>query len=347
MRAPVKAAAALALALGASPCAPAPGWAQPLPAPPSPPAPRAVAALRLQLRLDAGVITVGDLWSDAGPKAGAVVGPAPQPGRAIAVEAGQLAYIARLYDVPWRPTSGVERATIERAGRPLTRDELSDPIRRALADAGAPSAGALEMPSVEAMLVPPMSFPAVSVEALSYDPSSDRFSASVAVSADGMQTLRARVAGRLERTVAAVVAVRRLQAGDLIAAGDVRLAQYPERRLAGPAASDPDLVVGQAAKRTVVAGQPLSQADFGPPTMVLKGSTVVVTVESPGLSLAAQGIALGSGGRDDVVQVSNPLSRSVVAARITGPGRASVNPGSVPLVAPAPPGSARSGEVSQ
>jgi flagella basal body P-ring formation protein FlgA len=305
------------------------------------------AGLRLQVRIDAGLIKVGDLWSDAGPKADAVVGPAPQPGRLIAVEAGQLAYIARLYEVRWRPTSGVERSLIERSGRPLTREEMGEPLKRALAEAGAAASVTIEIPNVEPMLVPPMSIPLVSVEAVSYDPASDRFAASIAVSADGMQTLRSRVSGRLTRTVAAVVASRRLQTGDAIGADDVRVSQYPERRLAAPAVSDIYSVLGQAAKRTVVAGQPLSQADFGPPTLVTKGATVVVSVESPGISLAAQGIALGAGGRDDVVQVMNPLSRSVVAARVIGPGRASINPSSVPLVAPVLSGPPRPSEVSQ
>ena len=95
------------------------------------------AVLRLQVALDAGVIRVSDLWANAGPKADTVIGPAPPPGRSIAIEAGQLAYIARLYDVEWRPTSGVERTAVERAGRPLSRDEVSEPIRRSLVEAGA------------------------------------------------------------------------------------------------------------------------------------------------------------------------------------------------------------------
>jgi flagella basal body P-ring formation protein FlgA len=84
----------------------------------------------------------------------------------------------------------------------------------------------------------------------------------------------------------------------------------------------------------VVAGQPLSAADIGPPVMVAKGQTVVMVVETPGLYLAVQGLALSPGGRDDVIQVMNPLSRAVVAARVTSPGRAVIAPGSTPLVQP-------------
>ena len=293
------------------------------------------ATLKLQVQLDSGVITVGDLWVNAGAKSGTVVGPSPQPGRAIAIEAGQLAYIARLYEVNWRPTSGVERASVERAGRPLTRDEVGEPIKRSLVEAGASPSVTVELGNFAPVLVPPMSFPVLSVEAIAYDAGSDRFSANVAASAEGMQTQRMRVAGRVAQTVAAVVANRRLQAGDVIGPADVRLARYPEKRLAGPVADDVSQVIGQSPRRTVVAGQPLAQADFGPPVMIAKGATVVVLVESPGIMLAAQGIALGAGGREDVIQIMNPLSRAVIAARVTGPGRASINPGSAPLVAPA------------
>jgi hypothetical protein len=45
-------------------------------------------------------------------------------------------------------------------------------------------------------------------------------------------------------------------------------------------------------------------------------------------------LALGSGGRGDVIQVMNPLSHAIMAARVTGAGEAAVEPGSTPLVPP-------------
>ncbi len=110
--------------------------------------------LKLQVQLDAGVVRVSDLWTNAGPKADAVIGAAPPPGRSIAVEAGQLAYIARLYDVEWRPTSGVERASIERMGRPLSRDEVAEPIRRSLIEAGAAQSITVDLANFAPILVP-------------------------------------------------------------------------------------------------------------------------------------------------------------------------------------------------
>jgi flagella basal body P-ring formation protein FlgA len=291
--------------------------------------------LKLQVQLDAGVIRVSDLWTNAGPKADNVIGPAPPPGRSIAVEAGQLAYIARLYDVDWRPTSGVERASIERTGRPLSRDEVAEPIRRSLIEAGAAQSVTVDLANFAPIMVPPASFPLLSVEGLAYDAAGERFSASIAVSTEGMQTQHMRVTGRVVQTVQAVVATRRLQADEIIGPDDVRVTALPARRLPGPAFSDPALAVGQSPKRTLVAGQALSAADVGPPIMIAKGTTVVMVVETPGLSMAAQGLALGPGGQNDVIQVMNPLSRAVVAARVTGPGRAVIAPGATPITPPA------------
>lgn len=294
-----------------------------------------LAVLHLQVPIDGGTIKVSDLWAGAGIKGDAVVGPAPLPGRSFAIEAGQLAYIARLFEVNWRPMSGVERTTVERAGRALTREEIAEPVRASLVEAGAPPDAAVEFANLLPIEVPPLSFPQLSVEAISYDAGSQRFSANIAVSTEGMQTQRLRVSGRAVQMAAAVVAVRRLQPGDIIEVADLRLAQLPVRRLAGAMVTELADAVGQSPKHAIAAGQPLAAADIGPPLLVTKGETVVVTLESAGMSLAVQGVSLGQGGRDDVIQVMNPLSRAVVAARVAGPGRATIMPGSVPLVAPA------------
>ena len=303
------------------------------------------AVLKLQVSLDAGAIKVSDIWANAGAKSSTVVGPAPPPGHMIAIEAAQLAYIARLYDVDWRPISGVERTSVERRGRPLTRDEVADPIRRSLVDAGAAPTASIELSNFAPLQVPPMAFPQVTVEAISYDAAGQRFTANLLTVADGMPPERMQVGGRVLDMAAAVVATRRLQPTDVIGPDDVRISQVEARRLSGPPVSDLAAVIGQTPKHAVTAGQPLVAADVGPPVMVAKGATVVMVVETPGMSLAAQGLALSSGGRDDVIQVMNPLSRAVVAARVTSPGRAIITPGSAPLVPPAP-ATPRSPEVA-
>lgn len=292
------------------------------------------ANLKLRVHLENGVIKVADLWENAGKNADLAVGPAPPPGHSINVEAVQLAYIARIYDVNWHPISGAERTIVERPGRPLTRDELADSLRQSLIDAGASPTARIEFGSVSPVLVSPSLSPLLTVEQMAYEPALERFSASIAVAGEGVDTQRMRVSGLLIQAAPAVVAARRLSAGDVITVDDVRVEYLPLRQLPGPVASEVAQVLGQSPKHAVAGGQPLALTDVGPQVIVPKGATIVMVVESPGLALSAQGIALAAGGRDDLIQVMNPLSRAVLQARITGPGRAIIEPDSSPLVLP-------------
>lgn len=287
--------------------------------------------LKLQVQLNSANIKVSDLWGNAGAAGDTVIGPAPPPGRSITVESAQLAYIAHLYNVDWQPVSGVERAQIERVGRPLTREELSAPIKASLVAGGASGSVSVEISDFAPPQIPPMGFPNITVVAMSYDPSGQRFNAELEVGADGMAVQRMRLSGKVQQMVASVITTRRLQPSDVIGAADVRLAQVPQRSLPGQPVDSLDLVIGQSPKRVLVSGQPLSAGDIGAPVMVNKGDTVVIVVDTPNMYMAAQGLALGAGGRGDVVQVMNPLSRAIVAARITAPGKATIAPGASPV----------------
>jgi flagellar basal body P-ring formation protein FlgA len=301
----------------------------------APPPGKTPAELKLDVQLDAAVITVGDLWADAGAKADTVIGPAPQPGQTIAVEAPQLAYIAHLYDVNWRPVSGVERAVIERAGRPLQYDEITVPIRRSLVQEGAPDGASVELAAVPPIMVPPQSMPRVTVEADSYDAGSTRFSADLAVSTAGMQTQRVRVTGRIAAMIKAVIALHRLEPGEVITKDDVQEGEVAQHRLSSPVEHDVAEVVGQTPRRTIVAGQAVQAGDLGAPIVVTKGAPVELVLQTATMSLTAQGVAMGAGGRGDVIQVLNPTSRAILAARVTGPGQVAIAPGSTPIVPPA------------
>jgi len=60
-----------------------------------------------------------------------------------------------------------------------------------------------------------------------------------------------------------------------------------------------------------------------------------LVLQTATMSLTAQGVAMGAGGRGDVIQVLNPTSRAILAARVTGPGQVAIAPGSTPIVPPA------------
>jgi flagella basal body P-ring formation protein FlgA len=273
------------------------------------------------------VIRLGDLFDEAGPRAGTTLGPAPAPGGRQVVEAPQLAAIARANGLAWRPTGGAERVVIERPGRALPREEVLLALRAALRPQGLEDDMELEPIGFTAPMVPERAFVQLAVEGAVLDAAGARFGATLAVLAEGQPTQRIRLGGRVVNTLPMVVATRRLGAGDVVGAGDVRVIRVPASRLRPGAAQEIEQVVGQAMRRPAMAEQPMVIADLMPRALVQRGQTVVMVFESPGITLTAQGRAMEAAPRGATVPVMNLASRTVVEAEVIAPGRVRVGGG--------------------
>lgn len=274
-----------------------------------------------------GVVRLGDLFDEAGPRAGTTLGPAPAPGTRQVVEAAQLAAIARAHGLAWRPAGGVERVVIERPGRPLAREEVLLALRAALRPQGLEEEMEIEPIGFAVPMVPERAFVQLAVEGAVLDAAGGRFAATLAVLAEGQPTQRIRLGGRVVNTLPMVVAVRRLAPGEVVGSGDVRVIRVPASRLRPGAAQGPEQVVGQAMRRPAMAEQPLLVADLMPRALVQRGQTVVMLFEAPGMTLTAQGRALEAAPRGATVPVMNLASQAVVEAEVIAPGRVRVGGG--------------------
>lgn len=273
------------------------------------------------------VVRLSDLFENAGPRAEAVLGPAPAPGQRLVVEAGQLLAIARRNGVEWRPSGGAERVVLERPGRPVAREEVLALLRAALRAQGMEEESELELQAFAPPLVPPESFVQMAIEQASLDPATQRFAATLAVMAEGMPMLRQRIAGRVQATAPMLVAVRRMAVGEVVRPQDVRVLRVAVGRLRAGAAERPEQVVGQALRRPASPDQPLFMADLAQPQLIARGATVTMLYDIPGMTLAAQGRAMEGAARGAVVPVMNLASRIVVEAQVVGPGRVRVGNG--------------------
>lgn len=277
------------------------------------------------------VLRLGDVFEGAGPRAAQPIGPAPAPGRRLVIEAPQLAALARAHGLAWRPLSAQERVVVERPGQSLPREEILAALRAELLRQGLDPEAELELGPLAPPMVPPAAVARLAAETASLDPTTGRFSATLAVMAEGMPVLRQRVAGRAVPTLPAVVAVRRMALGEVVGPGDVRLVRLRAERVRPGAAERPDQVVGQQLRRPVATDLPFLRADLAPPSLVERNALVTMVVEAPGLALAAQGRALEAAPRGGIVPVMNLASRTVVEGQVVGPGRVRVAMGAAPL----------------
>jgi flagella basal body P-ring formation protein FlgA len=292
------------------------------------------AIARAHVTLDTPQVRLADLFENAGPRGGRVLGPAPAPGQRYIVPLAQLAAIARDHNLT---LIGGGPTVVERPGRPIGRPEIEAALRDALIVAGAAESPAarVDLAAFVPPTVPMAAEPRLVVEDLAWDHASGRFAATLAAIVEGEPPARMRLAGRVTELVSVPVAVRRLVAGEPVGASDVRLAQLSPDRLPADAVRDLSMLDGQVLRRPVPPGTPIGASDLGGRLLVVKDAPVTMVIELPGLAITAQGRALDNGGRGDVVQILNIASRAVVEATVIGPGRARVAPGSLPVSRPA------------
>ncbi len=291
------------------------------------PAAADAATLRPATRLAGPMVLLSDLFDDAGEQASRPLGASPGPGERLVVLAPQLAAIARQLGVDWRPSSPGDRVTLERPGAPLPEALVTDALRTALSGAGG---GDLDMPGFASPLVPDGTALRAVVEQLSFQSDTQRFTAGVAVTGAGMDTLHLRLSGRLVATVEVPVALHVLVPGVPIGPDDVRLRKLRVTAVPADAARAIEAIVGLVPRRTLADGAPLPQGALMRPAAVTRGDRVAISLSAPGILLAGGGQAIDGGALGDTISVLNPTSRAVLRAVVIGPDSVRVEPGSVP-----------------
>ncbi|NKE43280.1 flagellar basal body P-ring formation protein FlgA [Roseomonas frigidaquae] len=275
------------------------------------PAPRAWAPV------DGAVVTLGDLFENAGPRADTPLGPSPAPGRRFVVEAPQLAMIARDYGLAWQPLGGEDRVVVERPGRAMAVDAVLEPLKAELVLLGADPAQEVDMPGFTAPMLPALAPDArVAIDAARWDAATRRFSATLVIVAEGMPTLRQRVAGRMVEMRDVVVATRALRRGDVLEEADVVERRLPLDRVQAASAGAAEEVLGQRLRRNVTEGQALRDADVAAVPLVARDSMVLLVHEGSGFTLTAQARALEDGFRGRGISVLNLASGIAVRAEV-------------------------------
>jgi len=117
---------------------------------------------------------------------------------------------------------------------------------------------------------------------------------------------------------------RNLVAGEIVQPADLVWGKAAATPADAP--SDPDMVIGMAAKRALRAGATVSARDVGAAQVVKAGDIITVLYEADGVSLALQGKAMGAAGVGESLAVQNIASKKIIQAMVTGPGQAVVGP---------------------
>jgi len=282
-------------------------------------------ALNPQVLVADDIIVLGDLFMNAGKKAGKAVAYSPQPGRKTIYDAKWLYRVARYFGLDWKPASSRERIVITRDSVTVGYRDILDAIMMALSDEGAPDDLLAELSNRNMQLYLPANiFPEIAVENLVYDKRSQRFSAVIIAPASSPDAQRHRVTGKLYQMVDVPVLNRNILAGELITQDDIEWQTMRMEKISRDTITTFDGIVGMSPRRGLRSGFSIRTTEIQSPVLVKKKSLVTIVLEHEFMTLTAKGRAMQSGSMGDVISITNSQSNQIVDAEIVGPGRAVV-----------------------
>jgi flagellar basal body P-ring formation protein FlgA len=152
-----------------------------------------------------------------------------------------------------------------------------------------------------------------------YDALTKRFRAEL-MTETGQTPLQVPLAGRVLIKFRVPVLARRLEGGTVIGAADLDWMSISDERVGEAVVTDADQLIGHELRRTTADGEILHVSDIIPPRLVTRGSIVTLKIESPFMTLTAQGKCLQDGTRGETVRVINTQSNRTIEGIVQATG---------------------------
>lgn len=288
------------------------------------------ADLKTHVIADDPLLTLGDLFEDAGEAAHVVVARAPAPGGRQMLSVSRIFEMARKHGLTIPP--GIDRISIERPGRALGLEEITDLVAEKLSGYGADANGRIELSGRYSKLFMPLqSVDLPELRNFTFEPRSRRFSGSIDIKDIDGRVKSARLAGRVVAVVSVPVLRRIVRPGDVISAQDIGWTEIPARRVSQNLALSREQIVGMSPRRVIRPGVAIRTTDIRRPIAVAKGALVTMSIRRTYMQLTASGRALDDGSLGDVIRVVNPKSHITVHGVVVGPNQVRIDSGAVPI----------------
>lgn len=281
--------------------------------------------LKAEINVETDVVTIGDLFENAGARAAVPLFRAPDLGRSGSVRADLVVTAATNAGLADIERSGVVQVSVARPSRVVSPAEIVDTVKTAIAATLAVPPHRLDLSfdlSPEAVDTAPRSARPLELASLNVGPDR-RFVATLAFDQGAIRP-RVRLTGIAVEMVEVVAATRTLSRGDVVAENDLVISRIPARQAIAGAATTAAEIVGLSPRRSVPAGQPLIPGDFSAPILVNRGDMVHIVYRSGALSLSADGRALASGAKGSTISVMNLSSNRVIDGVVNAAGTVEV-----------------------
>jgi flagella basal body P-ring formation protein FlgA len=271
----------------------------------------AAPALKAEVSVNHPVVTVGDMFDDAGLLAERALFRAPAPGTTGIVSLDAIRSAALRAGLVDYSQEGILSVRVERQATLVDAAALTELIRADLAGRGLLGPGVEVAARFDTAGLP---FKAENVAApatlatLSYQPGSGSFSARFNIA--GLE-LPVDIGGRIDLMVEVPHLATSLQAGDIITPADLEMKRVPLDFADTSGIESFDQLVGKQLRRAARAGVMLKAADITDPLAVRRNTQVTVLLHNGPMTLTVLAQSLGDATAGQSVQVMNSVSRKI------------------------------------
>ncbi|SFZ81511.1 flagella basal body P-ring formation protein FlgA [Devosia enhydra] len=293
--------------------------------------------LRADIAVIAEIVTLGDMFADAGDAAATPIFRAPAPGTAGLVPVATVSAAVRAAGVSAFDTAGLAEIRVARSGTRVDQALVATLIEAELDRRGERLPGVTASIAFDAALDAMAAATAepVRLRDFSYRADSGRFSGSLILA--GVAEPLA-ISGRVDLLVSAPHLVAPATAGTILSATDIEMRPVPLRQADAAGAIDPSQLIGKQLRRSARAGLLLRPADVVEPVVVTRNAEVTVYLNQGPLTLSMRGKALNAAAAGEPVQILNMTSRKILfgvaradgSVAITPAGTAQIHPHSAP-----------------
>ena len=285
----------------------------------------AAPVLKGDITVNAAVVTVGDMFEDAGLAAEDALFRAPNPGTSGIVSLADIQAAASRIGIENFESHGLDAVRVSRAATIIDEAVLADLIAADLAGRGILAAGmsadTLFNTPVPAINAEAIDHPA-SIVSLRYLPGTGAFSARFAIA--GVED-QLDVSGTIELMIEAPHLTGSFAAGTVLSAADIVMRPVPLRFAESTGVARLEDVVGKALTRQSRDGMMLKPADVTTPLTIGKNDLVTIYFRQGPMTLTVKGQAITGATVGAPLQVLNLMSKRVISATAIAAGAVEVS----------------------
>jgi flagella basal body P-ring formation protein FlgA len=270
-------------------------------------------------------VTVGDVFDNAGAYAERILAPAPEVGKPMVLEHRDLERIVRAFNMEWTNEDRDASITLERDAFVIDHTLITEALAASdLQDRISSDARFTITSPEQGVVLNGRAVPEIHVHDVSFDPTTERFSATLTVGRNGTTLKEIAVSGVATPLVSVPALTHPVPASVLVSKADIIDVLVPRKTLRSGTILRADDLAGMTLKRSVKANTPITTSDVTPPLMVKRNELVTVTYRNGPITLSTKARALGNAVRGDTVMLININSKKEFEAMMTGPLQAEV-----------------------